>query len=299
MLLIVITSSAQDIRKPSSSLASIETHLQEITKTEKSRNYKNIKTLNYVADYIHKEFLKHCDTVYTQPYLVNGVTYKNVIGVLHPDIDELIVIGAHYDVAGSQEGADDNASGVTGLLELSRLLARESLNHRIEFVAYTLEEPPFFRTKQMGSYVHAKHLFDKKSKVIGMICLEMIGFFRDEENSQQYPIPSMKSLYGSIGNYITVVHKTDNGTFGKYFIKRTKENQLLETKSFLGIPGVSGVDFSDHLNYWNFGYSAIMITDTAMFRNMNYHRESDTMETLDINKMKLVIDQLYLTVKSL
>ena len=117
-------------------------------------------------------------------------------------------------------------------------------------------------------------------------CLEMIGFFRDEENSQMYPVASMKTRYGSIGNYITIVQKPDNGTFGNYFIKRVEENKQLATNFFSGIPGLPGIDFSDHLNYWNFGYSAIMITDTAMFRNKNYHKSSDRMKTLDLKRMR-------------
>lgn len=297
MLSITCVINAQPATNSLSSLPIIEAHLQTITKTEKSRSHQNIETLNFVADYIYKEFLKQCDTVYYQPYPVNGLTYKNVIGVLNADAKERIVVGAHYDVAGDQEGADDNASGITGLLELARLLSKDTLTHRIEFVGYTLEEPPFFRTKQMGSYIHAKNLYDHQIEIKGMICLEMIGFFRDEEDSQMYPISSMKSLYGSRGNYITLVQKPDNGVFGNYFIKKVKENQLLETKSFSGLPGLPEIDFSDHLNYWNFGYSAIMITDTAMFRNKNYHRSSDRMETLDLKRMKLVIDQVYLALK--
>jgi Zn-dependent M28 family amino/carboxypeptidase len=107
-----------------------------------------------------------------------------------------IVIGAHYDVCQEQEGADDNASGVVGLLELARLLKNEKLKYKIELVAYTLEEPPFFRTEYMGSFIHAQSLQQAKTDVLGMICLEMIAYFSDKKGSQEYPIGLMSLFYG-------------------------------------------------------------------------------------------------------
>lgn len=277
----------------------IKTDLLKITQTPKSRNYQNIKTLNSVADYINTELTKVCDTVSFQPFLVNGNTYKNVIGSIGINNKERIIIGAHYDVCGNQQGADDNASGVVGLLELARLLSKEKLNYRIDFVAYTLEEPPFFRTKQMGSYIHANYLHKNNISIKGMICLEMIGFYSTKKESQNYPIPEMRLQYGSIGNFITVVQSEKSGEFGKRIEQKMQQQNIIKTVSFKGSSLISGVDFSDHLNYWNFNYPAIMITNTAFYRNKNYHTKNDTIETLDINKMCAVIEQLYITVKQL
>jgi len=183
----------------------IKNDLIKITQTQKSRNYQNIKTLNAVADYIKYELTKVSDSVAFQPYQVNGTTYKNVIGSIGLEHKRRIIIGAHYDVFGNQQGADDNASGITGLLELARLLSKETLNYRIDFVAYTLEEPPFFRTKQMGSYVHANYLYVNNIPIKGMICLEMIGYYNDKKGSQNYPIPEMSLKYGNTADFITVV----------------------------------------------------------------------------------------------
>ena len=122
----------------------IKNDLIKITQTQESRNYQNIKTLNSVACYIKTELAKVSDSVAFQSYYVNETNYKNVIGSIGIKHKERIIIGAHYDVFGDQQGADDNASGVTGLLELARLLSKVTLNYRIDFVAYTLEEPPFF-----------------------------------------------------------------------------------------------------------------------------------------------------------
>jgi len=280
-------------------LAKIKEHFIKITKTEESRNYENIETLDSIAEYIYNEFGRYCDTVFYQTYNVGDTVYKNVIGSIGTNNSERIVIGAHYDVAGDQEGADDNASGVIGVLELARLLSTETLTYRIDFVAYTLEEPPFFRTEEMGSFIHAKSLYDQKINVKGMICLEMIGYFSSEKNSQDYPIGFLKLFYGNKGDFITVVQKFGNGKFGRTVIRKMKSYGLIKTKSFKGPAKLPGVDYSDHLNYWKHGYSAVMINNTAFYRNKNYHEPTDKMETLDLEKMALVIDQVYLTVKTI
>lgn len=206
------------------------------------------------------------------------------------------IIGAHYDACGNQEGADDNASGVCGLLELARLLKNEKLKYRIDFVAYTNEEPPFFGTNDMGSYVHAKSLFDNKVKVKGMISLEMIGYYSDEPNSQDYPLFFLEWFYGNKGNFITVAQKNFNDDFGSFISERMKKDQVIPTKSFKGTQWAGGIDLSDHRNYWKFDYSAVMITNTAFFRNKKYHTNGDTAERLDVQKMALVTDELYRTI---
>jgi hypothetical protein len=273
--------------------------LETITKTQNSRNYLNIETLNFVAQYIYDQLAISCDTVYFQRYIVNGIEYKNVVGIIGSKKPDRIVIGAHYDVAGDQEGADDNASGVAGLLELARLISKDSLKNRIDLVAFTLEEPPFFRTEQMGSFIHAKSLFDNGENIRGMICLEMIGYFSDNKNSQEYPIGFLRLFYGNKGDYITVVQKFGNGRFGRQVKRKMKNLNFISTKSFKSFKALPGVDFSDHLNYWKFDYSAVMITNTAFYRNKNYHKVSDQLKTLDISKMSQVIDEVYLTIKKL
>ena len=273
----------------------IKQHLTTITKSNKSRNYENLEELNRIANYIFKEFHQYADSTYYQKYNVNGNEYKNVIGVFGATHKKTIVVGAHYDVCGEQEGADDNASGVTGILELARMLKNDTLNYRIELVAYTLEEPPFFRTNQMGSYIHAKSLKDNNVDLYGMICLEMIGYFDDHENTQEYPVKELSEIYGSKANFIALVSRFNNGEFPKIFNKTFEKEKLITTKQITAPPSMEGIDFSDHLNYWNFNYSAIMITDTSFFRNHNYHENTDTMNTLDINKMAKVINTVYKT----
>jgi Zn-dependent M28 family amino/carboxypeptidase len=271
----------------------IKSHLTTITKTEGFRTYNNTALLNKTADYIETVFKKFSDSVSIQNYSANGRNYKNVICSFGIENTKRIIIGAHYDVCGQQEGADDNASGIVGLLELARMLNNQKLHYRIDLVAYSLEVPPFFRTESMGSYVHAKSLVDNKTNVLGMISLEMIGYFRDEKSSQSYPIKLLSLIYGNKGNYITLVKKFRAGQFTRKFSRQFKSTNLIRTKKFTAPTWLSGIDFSDHLNYWNFGFSALMITDTSFFRNKNYHESTDKMETLDIKRMAKVIDGVF------
>ena len=277
----------------------IKSHLTALTKTGKFRTYKNIEQLNNTADYIKTIFSQYSDSVFVQEYTVNGQVYKNVICSFGTENKRRVIVGAHYDVCDNQEGADDNASGVVGLLELSRLLKGQKLNQRIDLVAYSLEEPPYFRTEFMGSYIHAKSLLDNKTEVYGMISLEMIGYFKDEKKSQSYPVGILSLFYGNKGNYITLVKKFAAGKFTRKFCRKYKSTNAIRTKKFTGPPALQGIDFSDHLNYWKFGFSALMITDTAFFRNPNYHETTDTMETLDIKRMSKVIDGVFGTLMAL
>lgn len=268
----------------------LKEHLTRLIDTEAPRKYTNIEVLNDVAAYINEIFEEYGDTTYYQSYEAYDQEYKNVICVFGKDNEETIVVGAHYDVCGDQDGADDNASGVAGLLELARLLKGQELKYRIELVAYTLEEPPFFRSLLMGSHVHAKSLYDQKREVYGMFCLEMIGYYDDSKGSQDYPLGFLKLFYGKRGDYITLVNKMNKEKFARRFSKKFKGSDIIKTKKFTGPKGLEGVDFSDHLNYWKYGYSALMITDTAFYRNKNYHQTTDTMETLDLERMGKVVD---------
>lgn len=270
----------------------IRSHMQFLTETPVSRSYDHPEQLDDVANYIYNVFSRYADTVYFQKYPMGKTNSQNVVAVFGPRETARTIIGAHYDVCGDQAGADDNASGITGLLELARLLDTARLTECIELVAYTLEEPPFFRTDKMGSYIHAQSLVRDSVKVKGMVCLEMIGYFADEKHTQDYPLGFLKLFYGSRGNYITLVNKFGPGKFARRFTKKYKHAHVVRTKRFKGPKSLTGIDFSDHLNYWKFGFSALMITDTAFYRNKEYHG-NDTLDRLDLARMAKVIDGVY------
>lgn len=278
----------------------IKKHLTKITKTDGFRNHNNVKVLDQVAGYIYSVFDQYADTTYYQPYMVDGKTYRNVVCRFGSKINKpIMVVGAHYDVCGNQEGADDNASGVTAILELARMMKGKTLDRPLEIVAYTLEEPPYFRTPYMGSNIHAQSLKQSNTPVYGMVAIEMIGFFSDTKGSQQYPVKVMKVAYGTKGDYILLLKKNGYGEFVKNFSKQFNNAKTIETSNLKAPSKIQGVDFSDHLNYWNAGYDAMMVTNTAFYRNKNYHQTTDTMETLDIPRMANVIDGIYYAITNI
>lgn len=273
--------------------AMLEKHVKIISNDIFPRDEAHPENLDKVAAYIHQEFAQTTGTVSEQPFKAGGKNYKNVILQLGPDTKERIVVGAHYDACDPLPAADDNASGVAGLIELAKLLDKTRLPMRVELVAYTLEEPPYFDTVNMGSAVHAAKLKQDGVEVRLMISLEMIGYFSDEANSQDYPISLLNLWYPSKGNFITVI-----GNLGEsLFIRRIKRAMIeatpLPVYSMNAPASVPGIDFSDHLNYWNEGYHAVMISDTAFYRNKNYHTSKDTYEKLNYQKMAQVVQGVY------
>ncbi|MDB5102415.1 MAG: hypothetical protein JWP91_104 [Fibrobacteres bacterium] len=270
---------------------SLYSHVLRLVSTPGFRSYRNREGQASVQAFIAGEFARIGLETRRQTFEVDGVEHANIIGVLNPHLPKVIVVGAHYDVCGNQPGADDNASGVAGLIELARLLAGRGagIPRQVQFVAYANEEPPHFGTEAMGSFVHAKGLRDGGIDVDHMICLEMIGYYTDRAHSQEYPSGILKWFYPTRGNFISVISDFASGPLRRRLRRAIKANANIPCRS-LGAPSsLVGVDFSDHRNYWAFGYRAVMITDTAFLRNPNYHRDSDTIGTLDFGRMAQVV----------
>ncbi len=254
----------------------------------------DIARLNASAHYIFEVLQHYSEDVSYQQFDIDGVAHKNVIARFgQPSANcNTYVIGAHYDVHGGYPGADDNASGVAGLLELARLFSSAEMVCPLELVAYTLEEANF-GSKHMGSYYHAQSFADKAMQIEWMLSLEMIGYFTDEANSQDYPLPVLSRLYPSRGNYIAIV-----GDFNQIVITRAikaafKGGTDLPVYSINTTTRISAITLSDHASYWAFGFPAVMITDTAFNRNPNYHTEHDTWDTLDYQRMAKVVVGVY------
>jgi len=275
--------------------------LEFLVQNNVARSDAHVERLDKCAAYIFDAFGKASDRVEYEPYSVNGKEYRNVICSFGPREGARIIVGAHYDVCGDQPGADDNASGVAGLLELARLLRSQNdkLNYRVDLVAYTLEEPPNFRTENMGSAVHAKMLNAQHVEVKRMICLEMIGFYSEKRGSQHYPVGLMKLFYPSRANYIAVVGKAGQGKAVRRTKKAMKRHSAIRVCSINAPAFIPGIDFSDHLNYWKYGYDAVMITDTSFYRNDNYHETTDTLSTLDLDKMVEVVNGVLAVITSI
>jgi Zn-dependent M28 family amino/carboxypeptidase len=276
--------------------ARLEAHVHRLSKTFFPRDARHPENLDRAAAYIRQEFERAGGKVSEQPYEVNGTTYQNVIALFGPDTKERIVVGAHYDTAGEQPGADDNASGVAGLIELAHLLGKTPLPICVELVAFTLEEPGYFRTAQMGSAIHARSLKKQGILVRVMFSLEMIGYFTDVPHSQSFPFSILAAFYPSQGNFIAVVGKLDQGLVVRRVKRAMQSASPLPVHSINAPRFVPGIDFSDHLNYWKAGYDAVMITDTAFYRNKNYHTVWDTPDTLDYQRMAMVVQGVHAAV---
>lgn len=271
-----------------------------LTKINPPRNYKNIESLNCIAHYIKSRFEDLDIEVAYQEFIVLDKVYKNVIASINPHHEKRLIIGGHYDVCGDTQGADDNASAIAGLIQSAKLLKEieKELNFRIDFVAFCLEEPPYFGTEHMGSYIHAKYLKEQQIPIIGMINYEMIGYFTDEPNSQYYPIVDMKNIYPTTGNFIAMIANENSQSF-LHSLDFDGCAKNIASLNIILPENIAPLSASDHLNYWEFGFNAIMVSDTAYFRNKNYHKESDTIDTLDIAKMKYVVELVVRGVKNI
>ncbi len=245
--------------------------------------------LQQAATYLADGFRAAGARVLSQPFVVRGRTFENVVARLGPDGGAPLVVGAHYDAFGEfggNPGADDNASGAAALVELARILAGAAFRQPVELVAFTTEEPPYFASPGMGSAVHARGLVTEGRKPAQMICLEMIGFFTP---AQPWPSALLRLLYPNRGDFIAVVGRWSDRSLVEQTKSAMTGASALPVRSYAG-PEIAGMDASDHRSYWRIGTSAVMVTDTAFLRNPQYHAPGDRPETLDYARMAQVVD---------
>ncbi len=286
MTTLALTALIQDLPE------NLEAHVRKLAGANPPRNFENVKSLDASADYIRSQFQSYGLKTEDQTFEANkGSVYRNILTSVGPVDAPRIVIGAHYDVCEDQPGADDNASGVAGMLEAARILQMNSKNlkNRIDFVAYTLEEPPFFTTRKMGSYVHAKSLHDAKADVRMMISVEMIGYYSDEPDSQRYPLPFMKLFFPDQGNFIALIGNLVEFAAVRDVRSIFTKHSSVPMVTFNAPAFIEGLSDSDHRNYRKFGYDALMLTNTGYMRTPHYHLPSDTPETLNYLKMAEVV----------
>lgn len=293
--------SSQKANKIHSSSEELEKHVRALCSTSDYRNYKNKKAQGEAINYINDQFKNFGYDTNIQTFNAVDEEYLNIIAFYGDPNTERVIVGAHYDTFGDQHGADDNASGIAGVLEIARLLQvhKPKLDFCIELVAYANEERPFFTTKAMGSYVHAERNVNDNVKIKLMVCLEMIGYFDDEKGSQNYPIKVLDKLYPQEGNFVAIVGNLSNHFTVKDFKKKMKKTSKTPIYSINAPSNIRGLANSDHRNYWHFKLNALMITDTSFFRNPNYHTKKDTPESLDFTKMNEVIKGTFFAITQL
>ncbi|MCP3140197.1 M28 family peptidase [Pyxidicoccus sp. QH1ED-7-1] len=277
----------------------LKAHVRMLSETFHPRDWRHPENLERAADYVADHLSRAGGHVESQRFQVDGRDYRNVIARFGPEGGERLVVGAHYDAATGTPGADDNASGVAGLLELAARLGREPPPARVDLVAYTLEEPPHFHTSQMGSAVHARSLREAGVRLRGMLALEMLGHYTDAPDSQDYPLPVLKLKYPDTGNFIGVVGTPGDGGLTDTVAEAMRGASPLPVESLSAPRSLTGVDFSDHASFWAQGYRAVMVTDTAFFRNPRYHEAGDTWDTLDYARMARAVQGVYAAVRTL
>jgi Zn-dependent M28 family amino/carboxypeptidase len=227
----------------------------------------------------------------------NGIKYKNFSLLFKGKNPKKIVIGAHYDSFEDTPGADDNASAVAVLLGLAGLMKNiENLPFDTELVFYACEEPPFFGSDAMGSFKHAMSCSPDNTAF--MICLEMVGYYSDKAGSQGYPLSLLSLIYGTKANYLMLVFDFRSRRVLSAIRKALKGSSMIY-KRFISPFKSFGIDWSDHRNYWSKKIPAIMVTDTSVFRNANYHQLTDTPDTLDYDKMVVLIEDLLKIIKNI
>jgi hypothetical protein len=219
------------------------------------RDVEHPEQLDRAAAWIAAELRRSGAAVREQVYQVEGRTYRNVIADVGPDTPERVIVGAHYDTAGDQPGADDDASGVAAILELARLLVSRPPPMRVELAAWTLEEPPTFRTPWMGSAVHAAALAAAGTHVRVAVAVEMIGAFSDEKGSQEYPA-FLGLFYPSTASFAAVVGKWGQGAAVSEVARALRAGTRLPIETLSAPSWVRGIDFSDHRSFWAHGYDA-------------------------------------------
>jgi len=223
----------------------------------------------------------------------------NVIAELPGVSPDVVLVGAHYDSVYDCPAANDNGSGVAALLEIARSLRMQELKKTLRFVAFTNEEPPFFTTNEMGSQIHANRCKERGDRISAMICLETIGYFSDEPNSQKFPHSAFGLIYPKIGNFISFVSNMQSSELMNRCLS-TFRNSVKFPSEGIAVPSqIKGVDFSDQRNFWKHGYPGLMVTDTAFYRYPHYHEETDTPDKLDYNNLARVVTGLIAVVEDL
>ena len=209
------------------------------------------------------------------------------------------MIGAHYDTRWQTPGADDNASGIACLLEIARSLKDQRFSRTIRFISFANEEVPSYQRADMGSMYSAKRSFSRSELIVGMISLEMIGYYSDKPGSQQYP-SLQQQFYPDKGNFIAFISNLVSRDFQLNAISNFREQALIPSEGLIAPEWVErSIRWSDHASYWYYDYPAIMVTDTANFWNPNYHRISDSPETLDYDRMARVVTGLTVVLERL
>ncbi len=257
----------------------------------------NPESLEEAAQYIEQRFAQAGLTSQRQTYEVSGNQYSNIIAEIRGSDrpDQIVLIGAHYDTAYTTPGANDNASGVAATLALAERFGpnqgKVKPARTLRFVAFVNEEPPYFHTKNMGSLVYAQQAKRDGDDIIAMLSLETLGYYSDEPGSQKYPSP-LNWLYPDTGNFIAFIGDVSSRKLVRTSIHDWRDKVQFPSEGAALPRGIPGIGWSDHWSFWQLGYPAVMVTDTATYRDPHYHTDDDRQENIDGDRLTRVVNGL-------
>jgi hypothetical protein len=263
------------------------------------RNMWHYPKLNAAADFIEDSFSRAGLRTRRDSYDMRGQACHNIEAEIPGAHPEIILIGAHYDSVFGSPGANDNGTGVAATLALAQRFVGRRPEHTLRFVAFVNEEPPYFLSDEMGSFIYAGRCKARGDKISAMISLETIGYFSDAPHSQTYPSPVLSIAYPKIGNFIGFVSNVHSRALLRRVVALFRKHAKIPSEGAALPWFVPGVSWSDQWSFWRYGYPGIMVTDTAPFRYPHYHSSSDTPDKLDYDRFALVVSGMERVIEDL
>ncbi len=272
----------------------LKSHIALLAGKIGERNVWRYDALEAAATYIEETFLDMDYGVASQAYTMDGKTVRNLEVSLSGTslAEEIIVIGAHYDTVSGSPGANDNASGVAALLEIARFLRTHTPARSVRFVAFVNEEPPLFYSPNMGSYRYARRARERSENIIAMLSLETIGYYSDVAGSQHYPNPVYGWLYPDTADFIGFVGNIRSRKLVQQCLDSFRRHTAFPAEGLAAPGNMMGIHWSDHWSFWQAGYRALMVTDTALFRYPHYHAGTDTPDKINYERLARVVNGL-------
>ncbi len=258
-------------------------HVRILSGTIGERNLQRPLALRAAADHIRRTWKSQGFEVAEERFNVRDQPCMNLVveqrgGSKQPGT--IVLVGAHYDSVIGSPGANDNATGVAILLEMSRALSRETLGRAVRFVAFVNEEPPYFLTEMMGSRQHARQARERGEDIAAMLSLETLGYYTNATKSQQYPSP-FGAFYPRTGNFLGVVGNLSSRELVVDFLRQFMSVSDFPVEGIATFEWIPGINWSDHWSFWQEGYPALMLTDTAPYRYPEYHSPRDVAEEIN------------------
>ncbi len=279
----------------------LEKHVRSLAAGIGERHFRYPNRLAEAARYIRAAFEAEGYAVESQHFGTDRQTFVNLQVELPGSIrrDEILLLGAHYDTVSGSPGADDNASGVAGLLEIARLLRHATLGRTVRLIAFANEEEPFSHSELMGSVVNAKQARQQNENIVAMYSLESLGYYSTEPGSQHYP-PPLSWFYPDVGSFIAFVGNLQSRKLVRRSVASFRTHTNFPSEGIAAPAAlIEDVRRSDHASFWDQGYPALMVTDTVPFRNPHYHLASDTPDRLDYDRLTRVVIGLAKVVEDL